>query len=101
MIAIIGLGNVGLAYEKTYHNMGFMAIDNFAKKNGFKFNKSKYAGSVAEGVFDGVKVVLLKPSTFMNLSGQSVLFMMILICLLAQLELEKAEVLAHTMVCET
>lgn len=75
MIAIVGLGNVGLAYEKTYHNMGFMAIDNFAKKNGFKFNKSKYAGSVAEGVFDGAKVVLLKPSTFMNLSGQSVLKM--------------------------
>lgn len=72
MIAIVGLGNIGANYEKTYHNMGFMAVDCFAKKNGFSFNKSKYAGQVAEGVFCGEKIVLLKPSTFMNLSGQSV-----------------------------
>lgn len=72
MIVIVGLGNVGSAYDNTYHNMGFRAVDEFARKNGFIFNKSKFSGTIAEGMFEGEKVVLLKPSTFMNLSGQSV-----------------------------
>lgn len=72
MIAIIGLGNKGSAYDRTYHNMGFMAVSRFASKNGFNFNKNKYDGMVAEGMYEGEKVILLKPSTFMNASGQSV-----------------------------
>lgn len=72
MIAIVGLGNIGSNYEKTYHNMGFMVVDELAKKLGLKFNKSKFAGTIAEGMFEQEKVILLKPSTFMNLSGQSV-----------------------------
>ncbi|MBR2467947.1 MAG: aminoacyl-tRNA hydrolase [Clostridia bacterium] len=72
MIAIVGLGNIGAMYEKTYHNMGFVAVSRFAQKNGFTFSKSKYSASVAEGVYNGEKVVILKPSTFMNASGQSV-----------------------------
>ena len=72
MIAIIGLGNPGDTYEKTVHNLGLMAIDYFAEKNGLRFSKTKYFGKVAEGVIDGEKVILLKPETFMNLSGKSV-----------------------------
>ena len=72
MIAIVGLGNPGKNYEKTIHNLGYMALDFFAKNNNFAFTKSKYFGIVAEGVVDGEKVILLKPETFMNLSGKSV-----------------------------
>ncbi len=72
MIVIVGLGNVGSEYDNTYHNMGFSVLNKFAAKNGFTFNKSKFSGTIAEGVFNGEKVILLKPSTFMNLSGTSV-----------------------------
>lgn len=72
MIVIVGLGNPGKTYEKTIHNMGYMAVDYFAKNNGLVFSKSKYFGRVAEGMVDGEKVILLKPETFMNLSGKSV-----------------------------
>lgn len=72
MIAIVGLGNPGKNYEKTIHNLGYMALDYFADNNGLKFSKSKYFGKVAEGMIDGEKVILLKPETFMNLSGKSV-----------------------------
>ena len=70
MIVIVGLGNPGKNYEKTVHNMGFMAIDNFAKNYSLEFTKSKYSGKVAEGVLFGEKVILIKPETFMNLSGK-------------------------------
>lgn len=72
MIGIVGLGNPDKQYQNTYHNMGFMALDNFAKSSGLKFTKKKYKGEVAEGVVEGEKVVLLKPHTYMNLSGQAV-----------------------------
>ncbi len=72
MIIIVGLGNVGSEYDNTYHNMGFNVVNKFAEKNGFVFNKTKFSGSVAEGMFNGEKVVLIKPSTYMNLSGTSV-----------------------------
>lgn len=72
MIAIIGLGNPGKNYEKTIHNLGFMTVDYFAKNNGLEFTKNKYFGRVAEGMVEGEKVILLKPETYMNLSGKSV-----------------------------
>lgn len=72
MIAIIGLGNKGTAYDRTYHNMGFMAVTRFADKYGFNFNKNKFDGVIAEGMYEGEKVIILKPSTFMNASGVSV-----------------------------
>ena len=72
MIAIVGLGNPGKNYEKTVHNLGYLALDYFANNNGFRFSKSKYFGRVAEGMLGGEKVILLKPETFMNLSGKSV-----------------------------
>ena len=72
MYIIVGLGNPGKNYEKTVHNLGYMALDFFANDNGLTFSKSKYFGKVAEGMVDGEKVILLKPETFMNLSGKSV-----------------------------
>ena len=76
MIAIVGLGNPGKNYERTVHNLGFMALDNFANEFGLSFSKNKFQGRVAEGVIDGEKVILLKPETYMNLSGKSVEEMM-------------------------
>ena len=69
---IVGLGNPGQQYEGTRHNAGFMALDAVAEKAGVKLDRLKFKGLCAQAVVGGKKVLLLKPSTFMNLSGQSV-----------------------------
>lgn len=68
---IVGLGNIGSDYELTRHNTGFMVLDAFAKASNTVFSDRRY-GFVAETSLKGRKVVLLKPSTFMNLSGNAV-----------------------------
>ena len=68
----VGLGNPGAKYAMTRHNIGFLAVDQIAGVNGFNPWRKKFQGQVAEGTLGGEKVVLLKPETFMNLSGQSV-----------------------------
>ena len=68
---IVGLGNVGDEYELTRHNTGFMVLDAFAKASNIHFDDRRY-GFVAETSLKGRKVFLLKPSTFMNLSGNAV-----------------------------
>ena len=68
---IVGLGNVGDEYELTRHNTGFMVLDAFAKASNIHFDDRRY-GFVAETTVKGRKVFLLKPSTFMNLSGNAV-----------------------------
>lgn len=72
MHLIVGLGNPGREYEKTRHNVGFVAIDYLAEKLGIKMSKLKFKGIYGEGFIGTEKCVLLKPQTFMNLSGQSV-----------------------------
>ena len=72
MKLIVGLGNPGPAYQGTRHNLGFRAIDRLAEKFGSGFNREKHKGLVAEIRCAGKKVMLLKPLTFMNLSGDSV-----------------------------
>lgn len=69
---IVGLGNPGQQYEGTRHNAGFMALDALAEKTGVKLDRLKFKGLCAQAAVGGKKVLLLKPSTFMNLSGQSV-----------------------------
>lgn len=69
---IVGLGNPGREYAKTRHNVGFMALDALAERHGMAFNQNKCRAVISEGVIDGVKTVLIKPLTFMNLSGESV-----------------------------
>ena len=77
MKLIIGLGNPGKEYEATRHNAGFIAIDTFAKQNDIEFNlEPKFKGAIGTKVFNGEKVFLLKPMTYMNLSGESVIAVM-------------------------
>lgn len=68
---IAGLGNIGAEYVHTRHNIGFKVLDYFADKEGLNFASLRY-GSVAEYSFKGRKFILLKPNTYMNLSGKSV-----------------------------
>lgn len=68
---IVGLGNVGQEYDMTRHNTGFMVLDAFAKASNIVFDDRRY-GFVAETSLKGRKIFLLKPSTFMNLSGNAV-----------------------------
>ena len=72
MKLIVGLGNPGTKYAGNRHNIGFMALDRIASDHGFSPWRSKFQGQVSEGRFGSDKVILLKPETFMNLSGQSV-----------------------------
>ncbi len=73
MYIVVGLGNPGSKYEMTRHNMGFLVLDNFAKKHGMDFSAKKHKSLVAKGVVYGEKILLLKPQTFMNLSGNAVI----------------------------
>lgn len=71
MYIIAGLGNPGRKYENTRHNIGFIALDLLAERNDIKINKIKHKALVGEGRISGQKVLLVKPQTYMNLSGQS------------------------------
>ncbi len=72
MFLIVGLGNPGTEYAKTRHNVGFMVADALADKYGFSPFRNKFDGLIAEGKIGSEKVYLLKPQTYMNLSGNSV-----------------------------
>ena len=72
MKLFVGLGNPGAKYAGTRHNIGFMAVDRIQADHGFAPWKSKFQGQISEGRLGSEKVLLLKPETFMNLSGQSV-----------------------------
>lgn len=72
MQLFVGLGNPGAKYAGNRHNIGFMALDEIARDHGFAPWRSKFQGQVSEGRLGREKVILLKPETFMNLSGQSV-----------------------------
>jgi len=72
MYIIVGLGNPGKQYGQTRHNMGFITIDQLAEKHDIKVTKLKCKALVGEGYFGTKKVMLVKPQTYMNLSGQSV-----------------------------
>ena len=72
MFLIVGLGNPGAEYAATRHNIGFMTADYLHEKYNFSPFKSKFDGLIAEGKINNEKVLLLKPQTFMNLSGNSV-----------------------------
>ncbi len=72
MFIVVGLGNPGRKYAKTRHNMGFIAADELAQKLDIKINKIKHKSLVGEGYLAGQKVLLVKPQTYMNLSGEAV-----------------------------
>ncbi len=72
MYIIVGLGNPEPEYSNTRHNMGFDTINKIAKKYNIEFSKTKFKGIYGTGTIEGEKVILLKPQTFMNLSGESI-----------------------------
>ncbi|MBB95930.1 MAG: aminoacyl-tRNA hydrolase [Rhodobacteraceae bacterium] len=72
MKLFVGLGNPGAEYARNRHNIGFMAVDRMAEDHGFSPWKAKFNGRIAEGRLGSDKVLLLKPDTYMNRSGQSV-----------------------------
>lgn len=72
MLILAGLGNPGAQYQHNRHNAGFMAADAIARRHSFSPWTKKFSGLVAEGMLGGEKALLIKPQTFMNLSGQSV-----------------------------
>lgn len=72
---IVGLGNIGVEYANTRHNMGFMVLDAWAQASNIVFESGRY-GSTATISFKGRKFTLLKPSTYMNLSGKAVRYWM-------------------------
>ena len=69
---IVGLGNPGTSYQKTRHNVGFMAIDELARRHNIAVTQNKCKALIGEGHVNGKKVALIKPMTYMNLSGESV-----------------------------
>lgn len=73
MYIIVGLGNPGKEYEKTRHNTGFMVIDELAKYIGIEVNKKKFKAEIGEGNINGEKVILVKPQTYMNNSGECII----------------------------
>ena len=72
MYLIVGLGNPEKKYEKTFHNMGFIAVGDTAERLGVKFKKKECEASVAEAFVGGEKVILARPLTYMNNSGRAV-----------------------------
>ncbi len=72
MLLLVGLGNPGARYENHRHNVGFMAIDRIVEEWGFAASRSRFRSEAAEGSIGGVRVLTLKPQTYMNNSGEAV-----------------------------
>lgn len=72
MLILAGLGNPGAKYEKNRHNIGFMAVDEIARRWRFGAERAKFQSVIAEGEVEGTKILLMKPQTFMNNSGHAV-----------------------------
>lgn len=72
MLLLVGLGNPGNEHKRQRHNVGFMAVDAIAERHNFQPYRKRFHGEIAEGVLDGIKTLILKPLTYMNLSGKSV-----------------------------
>ncbi|MBR6033719.1 MAG: aminoacyl-tRNA hydrolase [Clostridia bacterium] len=72
MYLIVGLGNPEADYDKTRHNMGFHVINELAKEYEIELNRKNFNGIYGNGIIEGQKVILLKPQTYMNLSGESI-----------------------------
>ncbi len=72
MKLIVGLGNPGMQYATTRHNIGFEVIDSLAETYNIQVNKNKYKALIGEGRIGGERVILMKPQTFMNLSGEAI-----------------------------
>ena len=72
MLLFVGLGNPGAKYQNNRHNVGFMVVDEIARRHGFQPWRRRFQGETAEGTLDAERVILLRPATFMNESGRAV-----------------------------
>lgn len=72
MIIIVGLGNIGIQYKNTFHNMGFKVLDKVAEKLSITFSKEKFKSLIGQGMYNGESIMLVKPTTYMNNSGEAV-----------------------------
>jgi len=72
MFLLVGLGNPGPKYQKNRHNIGFMAVDEIVRRHSFSEWRNRFQGLVSEGRLNGEKILVLKPETYMNNSGQAV-----------------------------
>ena len=72
MRLFVGLGNPGAKYARNRHNIGFMAVDEIARRHGFAPWRRRFQGETSEGTLGSERVILLKPTTYMNESGRSV-----------------------------
>ena len=71
MIIIVGLGNIGMQYKNTFHNIGFMVLDKVADKLSITFSKEKFKSLIGQGTYKGESIMLVKPTTYMNNSGEA------------------------------
>ncbi len=71
MIIIIGLGNIGIQFQNTFHNLGFRVVDYISKKLNIEMKKEKYKALIGQGSYNGNSIMLVKPTTYMNNSGES------------------------------
>ena len=72
MLLFVGLGNPGTRYARNRHNIGFLAVDEIARRHGFGPWRRRFQGEAAEGTLGSARVILLKPTTYMNESGRAV-----------------------------
>jgi peptidyl-tRNA hydrolase, PTH1 family len=72
MLLFVGLGNPGAKYARNRHNIGFAVVDEIARRHGFAPWRRRFQGETSEGALDGERIILLKPTTYMNESGRSV-----------------------------
>lgn len=72
MFLVVGLGNPGSEYKGTRHNVGFMAVDELVRRHNFTSWRKRFRGETSEGTINGKKIIVLKPQTYMNRSGESV-----------------------------
>lgn len=75
MNIVVGLGNPDEKYKNTYHNIGFAVVNKLAEKLGISVSQNKYKALVGEGMLGGEKLLIVKPQTYMNLSGESVVML--------------------------
>ena len=73
MVIIVGLGNKGLEYKDTFHNLGFEVVDKLAERLDIQFKKEKFKALIGEGRYNGQAIMLAKPTTYMNRSGECLL----------------------------
>lgn len=75
MIIIVGLGNIGVQYQNTFHNIGFKVVDELSKRLSIEIKKEKFKALIGQGSYLGKQIILVKPTTYMNNSGEAVVLL--------------------------